>query len=81
MNQMLAMPMVILWSELEGFSIEGEGTHPAGIKRMRAMIAAAKETVNSDPETKAAMQRNGTLEQWVTMISTLDAQLAVLEQK
>ena len=80
MNPMFAMPIVLLWSELEGFSIEGEGTHPAGVRRMHAMVAAAKEAVDSDPEVKAALRRNGTQEQWDTLVRTLDAQLSVIEQ-
>jgi hypothetical protein len=79
-NPIFAMPMVILWSKLEGFSIEGESTHPAGIRRMRALVAAANEVVNSDPELKAALRRNKTQEQWDKFVSTLDEQLSVLEQ-
>ena len=81
MNPGLAMPIVILWSELEGFSVEGEGTHPAGVRRLRALIAAAKDAVDSDPETKAAMRRNGTQAQWDKFVTTIDGQLSVLEDK
>lgn len=74
-NPVLAMPIFLLWGQLEGFSIEGEGTHPAGIKRMRAMVAAAQEVIDSDPEMKEAMQRNDSKGQWQQFVKALDAQL------
>lgn len=80
-NRILAGPVMLLWCNLEGFSIEGEGTHPAGIRRMRVMIAAAKQAFNEDPELKAAMLRDGTRAQWETMIEKLNLMLAKAENQ
>lgn len=81
LNPMLALPVMLLWCNLEGFSIEGEGTHPAGVRRMRVMIAAARQAVNDDPEVVAAMRRDATKEQWETLIQKLDAMLAEAENQ
>jgi hypothetical protein len=80
-NPLLAMPVMLLWCDLEGFSIEGEGTHPAGVRRMRVMIAAAEQAVNADPEVAAAMQRDGTRGQWETLIQKMDSALAEAENQ
>jgi hypothetical protein len=80
-NPVLSMPIFILWAELEGFSIEGEGTHPAGIKRMRAMIAAAQELIDSDPEMKEAMRRNDSKGSWQKLVRNLDAQIGAIEER
>ena len=71
-NPVLSSPIFILWAELEGFSIEGEGTHPAGIKRMKAMVAAAQEAIDSDPEMKEAMRRNDSKGLWQQTVKTID---------
>jgi hypothetical protein len=74
-NPLLSLPVMLLWCDLEGFSIEGEGTHPAGVRRMRVMVAAARQAVNDDPEVQAAMHRDGTRAQWDTAIQKMDSML------
>jgi predicted Zn-dependent protease len=81
LNPVLCVPVMLLWCNLEGFSIEGEGTHPAGVRRMRVMIAAARQAVNDDPEVAAAMQKDGTRGQWETLIQKMDSMLAEAEKQ
>lgn len=82
-NPINAMPVLLLYGSLEGFSIEGEDTrdHPAGVRRFATMLEAAERLINANGAAVAAMRRDGSYERFVTGVRQMREQLSNMEKE
>jgi hypothetical protein len=66
-NPIEAMPVLMLFGALEGFSLEGEEgrNHPAGVRRFVTMVEAGERMIANDEKAVAYMRSNGTYNKFV----------------
>jgi|GEM_PF-2610388 len=76
-------PVILLFSAVEGFSIEGEtaSDHPSGLHRLRDMAAFSADAVESDEAVKNALINSGKMEQWRQMVAGLKEEIDELDRK
>lgn len=77
------LPLILLFSSVEGFSVEGEtaSDHPAGVRRLRDMFEVSENAVDSDEAVRAALLKSGKMAQWKQMVALLKQQVDQVDQK